>query len=242
MKVSRGRTIASVGISPVGVAGSCRIPASQMRGSGALALTATACVLLLLATASMTGCQSPGYEIRYEVSKTEAVLEANAPEEGPPTERIALDIDWTITSDSLEARMSNPADTTAVIMWDGATFTYGDETVPLVTTAPSPSPDLPQQGTVIPRRGQMAVDVVPLSQAEWEWLPNRAMGGRWRPVGGLLGIKPEATQTDDERAALAETALGEKFKVRIPVSTGHRVLTYLFDFRVAGARVEAVFH
>lgn len=202
-------------------------------------LTATAAIMAVGAALLTAGCQSASYEVVYEFNVTAAVMEENAPEDGPRTDDIAVDIEWSIGSHRLSARISNPADTTAVLMWDGAEFTHGGETVPLVGTAPAPNDALPQAPVPVPAGGQLVADMLPLSNAVWEWLPSRAMGGSWGGETGLFGVDLSADQTEDERSVTAESAVGQRFKIRLPVATGSRKLVYMYDMRVTGATVRA---
>lgn len=200
---------------------------------------AAAAALLVLAA----GCESRSYDVRYELSVTEAVVEENVPDDGPATDEIAVRATWSATGSALSARFSNPADTTAAILWEGATYTPGaGEPVALVTTAPSPGDELPQAPTVVPARGEMAVDMLPLPDAEWEWLPNRVMGGFWKASPALFGVDVNAAQSDAERRSLAESVVGERFVIKIPMRTGKRVMTHIYDVRVAGAEVFPSYH
>ena len=196
---------------------------------------------LALAIAMLAGCQQKvGFEVRYELHMTEAVVEANAPETGPTTRELACSITWTATSEGLDAHITNPADTTVSVLWEGATFSYdGGEPEPLVSTALHETDDVPQPPTVIPAGGTVIVGMLPSSHAEWEWLPSRAMGGSWGASSGLFDVLPTLAQTEEERTALAETAVGRKFKIQIPISIGSREITYIFDARVMRAEVHA---
>ena len=199
---------------------------------------------LAMAIAVFAGCQQKvGYEVRYELHMTEAVVEANAPETGPTTRELACSVTWTVTSEGLDAHITNPADTTVSILWEGAMFSYdGGEPEPLVSTSLHETSDIPQPPTVIPAGGTMIVGMLPSSNAEWEWLPSRAMGGSWGVASALFDVQPTSTQTEEERTALAETAVGEKFKIQIPISIGSREITYIFDARVMRAEVHASFN
>jgi hypothetical protein len=212
-------------------------------GKAAATVAAPVAVAVLAAgvVVLLAGCQSASYEAVYEFNVTEAVMEENTPEEGPPTDDIAVDIQWRVGSHRLSARITNPADTTAVLVWDGAEFTHDGETVPLVWTAPVVNADLPQAPVSIAARGQLVADMLPVSNAVWEWLPNRAMGGSWAAGTGLFGIDPSAGQTDDERRLSAESAIGQRFKIRLVFTTGDRKLTYIYDMRVTGATVRATY-
>jgi hypothetical protein len=195
---------------------------------------------LALLMAALSGCQTASYEARYELLVTEAVVEEEVPEEGPRTDKIAVSIVWKASSRGLDAHVANPADTTAAILWENATFSYeSGEREPLVATAPQAGPDLPQPPTTVPGGGQMIVGMLPRSHAEWAWLPNRAMGGMWRPVSGLFGVEFEAEQTESEFRSVAETAIGRKAKITLDIRTGGRTITYIYDVRVTGAGVRA---
>ena len=203
----------------------------------------TAIVVPALLSLTLAGCQTASYEARYELRVTTAVVEENAPETGPDMDELAMTFRWSVTSVGLDAHITNPADTTAAILWEGATFSYvpGDQE-PLVATAPQAGPDLPQPATVIPGHGQMIVAMLPRSCVEWEWSANRAMGGSWKPSTRLFGISlpPEASEAD--RLALAETAVGERLSIEIPVRIGQRVHSYTFDVLVTGAEVYPSYH
>jgi len=204
-------------------------------------IIAAACLALIVSM--LVGCQTVDHEVRYEFQMTEAVVEANAPETGPTTLALACSVTWAVTSHGLDAHITNPADTTVAIQWEGATFSYdGGEPEPLVGTARHETPDIPQLPTVIPAGGTMIVGMLPSSHAKWEWLPSRAMGGSWGAESALFGILPTSVQTEEERRALAETAVGKRFKIRVPISTGSREITYIFDARVMGAEVYASYH
>ena len=192
---------------------------------------------------ALAGCQSSSPEVRYEVSASEAVVEGNVPEDGPGTQEIAVKVVWSATSAGLSAHFTNPADTTAVILWEGATFSYGsDEPEPLVSTAPHAGPELPQPPTLIPGFGVVIIGMLPQSHAEWEWSANRAMGGSWSASTDLFGVTLTPEQSDSERQNLAATAIGKKVMIKIPVRTRDRVLTHIFDIRVTGAEVYASYH
>jgi hypothetical protein len=196
-----------------------------------------------LVLVALAGCQSASHEARFELQVTEAVVEENAPEEGPTARELAAAIDWTMRTDGLDARVTNRADTVAMILWEGATFSVdGGETEPLVATAPQQEPEVPGLTSAIPAGGQMVVGMLPRSHAEWEWMPSRAMGGAWKPASGLFGVEFTTEQTEAERQALAETAVGRKVKVDVPVRIGSRVLRHIFDIRVTGAEVYASHH
>lgn len=198
---------------------------------------------LALLVAALSGCQTASYEARYELLVTEAVVEEDAPEDGPRTDEIAVRITWTASSGGLDAHVTNPADTTAAILWEGATFSYGSgEQEALVATAPQSSADLPQSATVIPGGGQMIVGMVPGSHAEWEWLSNRSMGGMWKAARGLFGVEFSAEQTEAEFRSLAETAIGKRAKITLDIRTGSRLVTYMYDVRVTGAEVRAAYN
>ena len=198
---------------------------------------------LVLICGALAGCQSPGHEVRYEVSVSEAVIEGAAPETGPGTREIALKVEWSATSGGLNAHFTNPADTTAAILWEEATFSYGSAPpVPLISTAPHAGPELPQPPTLIPGFGTVIVGMLPQSHAEWEWFANRAMGGSWNASAELFGVTLTSEQSDSERQSLAETAIGKKAMIKISVRTGDRVLTHIFDVRVTGAEVYASYH
>ncbi|MCK4511350.1 hypothetical protein KAW64_06395, partial [bacterium] len=96
--------------------------ATQARNSVHVAVLLSAVLIV-----AVVGCQSSSYEVRYEVSVSEAVIEGNAPETGPETQEIALGVEWSVTSAGLNAHFTNPADSTAVILWEEATFSYGSE-------------------------------------------------------------------------------------------------------------------
>jgi hypothetical protein len=200
-------------------------------------------LVLALLVAALPGCQTASYEARYEFLVTEAVVESEAPEDGPATDEIAARITWSASSSGLDAHVTNPADTTAAVLWERSSFAYeSGESEPLIGTAPHASPDLPQPPTMIPGGGQMIVGMLPRSHAEWEWLPNRAMGGTWEASSGLFGVEFESEQTESEFRSLAETALGKKAKITLVVRTGSRVVTYIYDVRVTGAEVRATYN
>jgi hypothetical protein len=197
----------------------------------------------VLICVALAGCQSSSHEVRYEVSVSEAVFEGNTPETGPGTQEIALRVEWSATSAGLNAHITNPADTTAAILWEEATFSYGSgEPEPLISTAPHAGPELPQPPTLIPRFGVVIVGMLPQSHAEWEWFASRAMGGSWSASSGLFGVTLTSEQSDSERQSLAATAIGKKAMIKISVRTGDRVLTHIFDVRVTGAEVYASYH
>jgi len=198
---------------------------------------------LVLICGALVGCQSSSHEVRYEVSVSEAVIEGSAPEDGPGTQEIALKVEWSATSAGLNAHFTNPADTTAAILWEEATFSYGSgEPEPLISTAPHAGSELPQPPTLIPRFGVVIVGMLPRSHAEWEWSASRAMGGSWKASSELFGVALTSEQSDSERQSLAATAIGKKAMIRISVRTGDRVLTHIFDVRVTGAEVYASYH
>ena len=210
-----------------------------MNGRHILPVTPSSILVCLV----LGGCQSSSYEVRYEVGVNEAVIEENVPETGPGTEEIAVKVVWSATSAGLSAHFTNPADTTAAILWEEATFSYGaEEREALVSTAPHAGPELPQPPTLIPGFGQMAVGMLPRSHAEWEWFPSRAMGGSWNASSEFLGVTLTAGQSKSERRSLADTAIGKKAMIEISVRTGSRVLTHIFDVRVTGAEVYASYH
>jgi len=193
----------------------------------------------------LAGCQSSSYEVRYDVSASVAVVEGSAPETGPGTQEMCVQVEWSATSAGLNAHFTNPADTTAMVLWEDATFSYGSAPpVPLVSTAPHAGPELPQPPTLIPRSGQVIIGMLPQSHTEWEWSANRAMGGSWKASSGsgLFGVTLSPEQSDSERQSLAETAIGKRAIVKISVRTGSRVLTHIFDVRVTGAEVYASYH
>ncbi len=202
-----------------------------------------AVLLPFLLCAALSGCQTASDEVRFELRVSEAVVEENVPETGPKTQELAVKVFWSATTRGLDAHVTNPADTTASILWERATFSYGSGVPePLVATAPHAGPELPQQPTVIPARGQMIVGMLPRSHAEWEWSTNRSMGGSWRATSGLFGVDFTQEQTEAERRALADATVGRKAMIQIPVRTRGRVLTYIYDVRVAGAEVYASYH
>lgn len=206
-------------------------------------LTTLAILLPVLLCAALTGCQTASDEVRFELRVSEAVIEENVPETGPGTQELAVKVIWSATTRGFDAHVTNPADTTASILWEEATFSYVPvEDEPLVATAPQAGPELPHPPTAIPARGQMIVGMLPRSHAEWEWSTNRAMGGSWRAVTGLFGVEFTEEQSESDRRALAESAVGRKAVIEIPVRTGSRVLTYIFDVRVTGAEVFASYH
>jgi len=197
----------------------------------------------ILICCALAGCQSASYEVRYEVGVNEAVIEENVPETGPGTEEIAVKVVWSATSAGLSAHFTNPADTTAAVLWEEAKFSYGaEEREALVSTAPHAGPELPQPRTLIPAFGQMVVGMLPRSHAEWEWFPSRAMGGSWNASSGLLGVTLTAGQSKSELQSLAETAIGKRVMIELTVQTGSRELTHIFDVRVTGAEVFASYH
>ena len=197
----------------------------------------------ILICGALVGCQSSSHEVRYEFSVSEAVVEENVPETGPGTEKIAVKVKWSATSAGLSAHFTNPADTTAAILWEEATFSYGSGAAePLVCTAPQAGPELPQSPTLIPSLGQMIVGMLPRSHAEWEWSASRVMGGSWSASSGLFGVTLTPEQSASERRSLAEATIGSKVMIEIPVRTGSRVLTHIFDVRVTGAEVFASYH
>ncbi|MBN2564352.1 MAG: hypothetical protein JXB46_01435 [Candidatus Eisenbacteria bacterium] len=202
--------------------------------------------LFLVAAALMPaiqGCESPRYEVHYELGVTPAAVESDAPEDGPKTTAIAADIAWTLTSHSLEALVTNRADTTAVILWEGATISHdGGEPEPLISCSPCPGPDLPQAPTTIPRKGQIAIDTIPGSLGEWEWLSNRAMGGSWHATADIMGVPlSEAGSMEDIEKAALET-VGRKLRIRVPIRIGRRLVTHLYELRVSGADVRRAYH
>ena len=211
-----------------------------MKKAGLSLVTLLALALLCV---TLAGCQSAGYEARFDLRVTEAVIEENPPETGPDLEELVLSFRWSVTSAGLDAHVTNPRDTTAAILWEAATFSYGPgEPEPLVATAPKAGPDLPQPPTVIPAHGQMVVGMLPRSHAEWVWSANRAMGGSWKVSERLFGVAldPEAGEAD--RLAAAEAAVGRSLTVEIPVGIGERVLNHIFEIRVTGAEVYASYH
>lgn len=200
-----------------------------------LAVVALAAVTLSAAV-TLTGCQSPDLKAVYELRVTEAVVEADIPDDGPGTEKIAIRATWRADADGLVGSFSNPADTTAVIHWEDASISIdGGPPVPVLSAALYPNPDLPQPPTVIPRLGQIVIGILPGDAAEWEWLANRTMGGSWYPTAPLFGIAFTPEMDRNERLSLAETAVGKKIMIELPVRTGKRSLTYIYDIRVAGA-------
>ncbi len=201
-------------------------------------------LLSILICLAFAGCQSASYEVRYEVGVNEAVIEENVPETGPGTEEIAVKVVWSASSEGLSAHFTNPADTTAAILWEEATFSYeAEEREALVSTAPHAGPELPQPPTLIPGFGQMAVGMLPRSHAEWEWSQSRAMGGSWNASSDeFLGVTLTAGQSKSELQSLAETAVGKRVMIELTVQTGSRVLTHIFDVRVTGAEVFASYH
>lgn len=189
------------------------------------------------------GCDSPSYRVRYEVSVTPSVVEREPPEEGPRTSEIAADIAWTVTSSRLEARVTNNADTTAAILWEGATISFdGGEAEQLLHGSPAAGPDLPQDPTEIPGGGQVVLDAVPASAAEWEWLPNRVMGGSWSAVRDIMGTELPDSGSEDAMMDAAREAVGRRLTVRIPLRIGHRILRQTYDMRVVDVRTFRAYH
>jgi hypothetical protein len=214
-----------------------------MKLSSAARRTASLVLGLVLVTAVIAGCQTASNEVRFDLAVSEAVVEEGVPETGPGTQDLAVKVTWTATTVGLDAHVTNPADTTAAILWEGATFSYGSaEPEPLVATAPHATPDLPQMPTEVPRNGQMIIGMLPRSHAEWEWSANRTMGGTWEASGGMFDIVLTPEQSESERRATAEAAVGRKAMIKIPIRTGSRVLTYIFDVRVKGAEVYSSYH
>jgi hypothetical protein len=200
--------------------------------------TALALCTPLATVALLGGCQSVEQKATYELRVTEAVVEADIPDDGPGTEEIAVRITWSADADGLVGSFSNPADTTATIHWDEATISFdGGEPVPILSAAPHPNPDLPQPPTVIPRYGQAIVGMLPGDAAEWEWMANRAMGGSWHPTSSLFGLVFDPDQSTSERRELAETAIGRKMMIELPIHTGSRRLTHIYDLRVTGVEM-----
>jgi hypothetical protein len=202
--------------------------------------------VLLLASAVCVvaaGCQQPAYEVRYEINTTPSVVENEPPEDGPRTSEIAAEMTWNLTSAALELRVSNRADTTAMIVWKDATVAYdGGEPDPLLCGSPAANPDLPQEPTAIPRRGQVVLDAIPESAAEWEWLPNRVMGGSWRASRDIMGVEAPEGATEEELLAAARSAVGHRLMVRVPVRIGSRLLIHSYDMRVKGAATYRAYH
>ena len=204
---------------------------------GAL-IPALAAVLLL------AGCQESTYRARYDVAVTEAVVEENFPDDGPKTSEIAASIEWSLSSHAIGVRFTNRADTTAMLVWANMTIAdeTGDEAQLVRVTSPSAGPELPQPPTDVPAGGSVAFDCFPVTLAEFEWHPNRAMGGFWHATKGLFGVELDAAEGNDERLALAEAATGRKFRIRVPVMVGARTIVHIFDVRVTGAEVYASYH
>ena len=198
---------------------------------------------LLVALAALAGCQSADLKAHYELRATEAVMEAEIPEDGPGTEQIAVRVTWSADADGVVGSFSNPADTTAAIHWEKATISVdGEPPVPLLSAAPQPGPDLPQPPTVIPRLGQMIIGMLPGDAAEWEWFANRTLGGSWRPTAPLFGIEFTPGMSEAERLSMAETAVGKRIRIELPVRTGGRRLTHIYDIRVTGAELRPSFN
>jgi hypothetical protein len=197
---------------------------------------------LLCALTLLTACQSRVYKAYYTLGVTEAVIEESVSGAGPDAQEIAVRVSWSADSDGLIANISNPADSTAAIVWDGATVSFdGGPPEALLSSAPHPDPELPQPPTAIPRYGQSIIEMLPAAAAEWEWFADRAMGGSWHPKSALFGVSLEAEQTDADRLALARTAVGRKMIVRLPVRVGSRRLTHIYDMRVIEADVRAAY-
>jgi hypothetical protein len=212
-----------------------RVP--RVGGPTAVILVALACL------AAGAGCQSPAYEVHYGVRVTPAVVESDAPEDAPKTTEISADVTWTVTSHSLEALVTNRADSTATIIWEGATIAIdGGEPEPLLYTAPCPGPELPQPPTTVPRKGQVAIDTVPRSEAEWEWLPNRAMGGSWRAKEDIMGVPLADASSREAIETAAQQAVGKKLRIRLPILVGHRHITHMFELLVMDANVSRTYH
>ena len=88
----------------------------------------------------------------------------------------------------------------------------------------------------------MVVGMLPLSHAEWEWFPSRAMGGSWNASSEFFGVTLTSGQSKSELQSLAETAIGKRMMIELTVRTGSRVLTHIFDVRVTSAEVFASYH
>ncbi len=216
----------------------------MMTSELAVRLARVALIPALAAMLVLTGCQESTYRARYDVAVTEAVIEENFPEDGPRTSEIAASIEWSVASHAIGARFTNHADTTAMIVWANTTIAdESGEEVPLVrVTSPASGPELPQPPTNVPAGGSVAFDCFPVSLAEFEWHPNRSMGGFWRASKGLFGVELDTAAGDDERLALAEAATGRKSRIRVPVMVGARTIVHIFDVRVTGAEVYASYH
>lgn len=195
----------------------------------------------LAACFSFVGCQSATFEPVYELRVTEAVIEDHAPDDAPDSRSVAVQVTWTADADGLVANVSNPSDTTAIIDWEKAVISVeGEPPTPLVSTAPHTGPDVHQPPTVIPGHGQVIVGMLPAGEAEWTWLPNRAMGGSWHLAAPLFGIAFDPGMSEAERQTIAETAVGRKLMVELPVRTGSRSFKHIYDIRVTGASARQV--
>ena len=209
----------------------------RIRSFPLAAVVAAAISALVLA-----GCPASSYDVRYQVEVTRSVSQEGVPEPAPSSSDGCVEVDWRIMSWVLVGVFSNPVNTEGKILWEGAVFSYGGESEPLISTDPHQTPDLPQPPTTIPPNGQVEVSALPLSSAKWRWFTDRSTGGFWYAGSPLIGIGLTREQSKEERQQLAETAIGQQFDVQIPIQLDDKILVHEFHFRIVGAEAYASYY
>lgn len=84
--------------------------------------------------------------------------------------------------------------------------------------------------------------MLPRSNASWRAYTGDSGGGFWYGKVPLFGISPAHSMSRAERQALAQSAVGKQFKVRLPVRQGGVVIIYEYLFRIVGATVKAAYY
>jgi hypothetical protein len=204
-------------------------------------------ITMVLVTAApsvlvLSGCQPSSYDVWYQVEVTETISGAGATESGSRTGDPNLRVNWRVYSFELTGEFANPSDKEAMILWDGAVYSYASESEPLVATTLAKVPDLPQPPTAVPAGGKLEISMLPRSNADWRWYTDRSEGGFWYAKSHLFGISPNHNMSKAERQQLCEAAIGKQFVVRIPIKSGGSVLIHEYHFRVIGAKVNPAYY
>ncbi len=186
------------------------------------------------------GCQPSSYDIWYKVEVTETIPEAGATENVTRTDNPKLRVDWRIYSFELTGEFVNTTDKEAIILWDNALYLHDSESEPLIFMMGGH--DLPQSPTAIPAGGKLEISMTPLSNANWRSYTDGSGGGFWYSKTPLFGITLNHSMSKAERQALAQSAVGKQFTIKLPVRLDGSVFIHEYRFRVVGADVNAAYY
>ena len=207
-------------------------------------------VVVAISAFVLTGCIPeipPARYVQYKLEVTRSVFREGVPEPVTNLSDGGVKVDWELHANCFYGVFSNHMNIDLKILWEGAEFSYGGESEPLIKLRSSQTSDLPQPPTTIPSNSKVELLAIPLSYAMFGRLPQdgQIRHGSWngflfmKDIGDIYfeGSKKDLKKKDLKK--LGEKVIGRQFDIKIPIQFEDKILVNEFHIRIVDVKVKA---